>query len=96
MDATESRARLALGELDAAVEIATRAVQTLDAAHVPNLAELWILGAHALALREAAHPDADDALTTLRGRVASRLAELPPALAASYRTRPELRAFDLV
>jgi tetratricopeptide (TPR) repeat protein len=95
MDATEARARLALGELDTAVRLATHAARNLDAAHVPDLAELWILGAHALALREAEHPDADHALATLRDRVATRLAELPEALAASYRTRSELRPFDL-
>jgi tetratricopeptide (TPR) repeat protein len=95
MDATEARARLALGELDAAVLLATRAVQSLDAAHVPDLAELWILGAHALALRGAEHPDAELSVATLRDRVATRLADLPEALATSYRTRPELRPFEL-
>jgi tetratricopeptide (TPR) repeat protein len=95
IDATDARARLALGDLDAAVRIATRAAQSLDAAHVPDLAELWILGAHALALRAASHPDAEHALGALRTRVAARLAELPEALAASYRTRPELRPFEL-
>ena len=94
MDATEAFARLALGELDAAVSLSTRAASTQDAAHVPDLAELWILSAHAQALRAADLPDAADALTTLHDRAASRAAALPSSLAKTYLARPELRALD--
>ncbi|MEZ4251009.1 MAG: hypothetical protein R3B99_22580 [Polyangiales bacterium] len=96
IDATEARARLALGERRSALELARRAVGALESHHPPHLAELWVLRAHAETSAAVAAEDgafaeeAERAEEALRERGRNRAAALPERFRASFLARPEL------
>lgn len=91
LDATESRVLLAEGDPERAVQLAERAVEAMDRCHIPDLAELWILGAHAEALAAASREeDARAAARRVFERAEERAASLPEEWRDAYRARPEL------